>query len=384
MLRVPVSPQVLRWAVARSGKDEQDLAGRFPRLLEWMSGETQPTWRQAQDFAQATYTPVGYLFLSDPPEETVPIADMRTIADKGVTRPSPNLLETIYLCQQRQGWYQDYAQLNNLDPVELVGSTRPSSGENIEATADRLRTHLGFSLKQRYSARTFLDALVGLVRQLDVAGIMVMTSGIVGSNTHRPLDPQEFRGFALADPHAPVVFVNGNSSKSAQMFTLAHELGHIVLGETALSDADAGTVAREGVERWCNRFAAEFLVPMADFRQLLVREEPVSLAIRRLGRLFKVSTLVALRRLYEAGELEREQFWQEYQDEVARLANLELSGGGGNFYGTQRARVSERFMRAVIVDTLEGQTLYRDALKLLGTRKVSTLQEMGRRLGIES
>lgn len=139
-----------------------------------------------------------------------------------------------------------------------------------------------------------------------------MTSGVVGSNTQRPLDPAEFRGFALADDFAPLVFINGKSTKSAQVFTLAHELAHIWLGKTALSDADAGVVAAGDTERWCNRVATEFLVPLAEFRQRLRPNEEVKDAIRRHAVDFKVSTLVILRRLYEAQVISLAELRAEY------------------------------------------------------------------------
>src|SRR5262245_36276442 len=102
--RVQVSPDLLRWACARSGQDTGALEERFPHLDAWLRGEAAPTFNQLEKFAKATYTPIGYLFLPAPPEEKVPIPDFRTAATQRARRPSPDLLETIYVCQQRQEW----------------------------------------------------------------------------------------------------------------------------------------------------------------------------------------------------------------------------------------------------------------------------------------
>lgn len=382
MFRVAIKPELIRWAVKRSGKDEQALVKRFPKLSEWEAGQVQPTWNQLQQLARATYTPVGFLFFDEPPDEPLPITDLRTIADRGVTQPSPNLLETIYLCQQRQAWFSEYALIQNHDPLDFVGSAAADGQESMAAVAQRMRQRLGFDVSERASFGTFEESFRAFVELLDAAGLLVMISGIVGSNTHRKLDINEFRGFALADKYAPLIFINGNSSKSAQMFTLAHELAHIWLGSTALSDADVSVLAPPGVERWCNRVAAEFLVPGAHFLKRLDPGEDTRHAMQRLAREFRVSTLVVLRRMHEVGVLDRSTFWGEYEAEVARLLSLRRDGPGGNYYRTQPVRISKRFASAVIVDTLEGHTLYRDAMNLIGTKNVATLHELGHSLGV--
>jgi Zn-dependent peptidase ImmA (M78 family) len=208
---------------------------------------------------------------------------------------------------------------------------------------------------------------------------MVMISGVVGSNTRRRLEPEEFRGFALADPLAPLVFINGADSKSAQMFTLAHELAHVWLGQSALSDATARGFPDHVVERWCNRVAAELLVPL-DLVRSDIGPGELWTEVKRLARSFKVSTLVVLRRLYDAGRLDRPAFDTAYREELARLLALP-SGSGGDFYRTQPARVSRRFARALVASTLEGQTLFTDAFRMLGVSRTETFYELGRRLG---
>jgi Zn-dependent peptidase ImmA (M78 family) len=183
------------------------------------------------------------------------------------------------------------------------------------------------------------------------------------------------------DTLAPLVFVNGADTKSAQMFTVAHELAHVWLGQTALSDVGPVSEEGHGAERWCNLVAAEFLVPVDVLRRELRASENLALECRRLARVFKVSTLVVLRRLHDVGALTRDAMWRAYEEERTRLLSLPKSSGG-NFYSTQPVRVSKRFARAVIGNTLEGHTLYRDAFRLLGISKVETFRELGRGLAV--
>jgi transcriptional regulator with XRE-family HTH domain len=251
---------MLGWARERAGRSAESLTSGFPKLAAWEAGTAQPTLKQLESFARAVYVPIGFLFLREPPEERLPIPDFRTIADEPLARPSPDLLDTLYLCQQRQDWYRDFARQTGEEPLAFVGSAR--AGDDVVRTAAAMRDALGFDLAARRHMPTWTDALRRFIEQADAAGVLVMVSGVVGSNNRRKLDPEEFRGFALADPLAPLVFINGADTKAAQMFTLAHELAHVWLGETALSNAMYGpsTSRRRpwngGATRWrpsCSR-----------------------------------------------------------------------------------------------------------------------------------
>ena len=122
MIRVTVKPELLRWARDRSRIDESALALRFPQLAAWERGEKYPTLKQLETFAKATHTPVGFLFLQKPPVERVPIPDLRTVKNRPVDAPSPDLLETLYQCQQRQEWYREFARWTAEPPRDFVGS----------------------------------------------------------------------------------------------------------------------------------------------------------------------------------------------------------------------------------------------------------------------
>jgi Zn-dependent peptidase ImmA (M78 family)/transcriptional regulator with XRE-family HTH domain len=378
-VRVSVSPALLAWARERSGVPFDEVASKFPSLSDWESSRKEPTLKQLEKFANSMHAPIGYLFLAEPPEEMLPVPDFRTMGDEPVRHASPDLLETVYLCQQRQDWYRDYALVNRESPISFVGSFRV--GMNVVEAAARMSQALSFGPAERGSNWT--EALSRLIDTADRFGVLVMVSGIVGSNTHRKLDPREFRGFALADELAPVIFINGVDTKAAQIFTLAHELVHIGLGDSGVDDVDMSVQVANETERWCNEVAAEFLVPVASIRDFRVNRNNLTEQLSRLAREFKVSTLVVLRRLFDAGFFTLEQFRAAYAEELERVLTFmeARSGSGGNFYNTQPLRVSKRFARAIIESTQEGQTLHRDAFKMLGFKRVSTFNELAAHLG---
>lgn len=379
--RVPVSPEVLRWAADRSGRTVEDLEHRFPDLNSWERGERQPTFNQLEQFARATFTPFGSFFLTEPPADEIPIPDFRTMGNKQLEHPSPDLLETIFICEQRQEWYRQHAQSIGADPLLFIGSETVESP--VASTANQIRETLQFTAEDRSQDASWTEALRRLIDSSEEAGILVMVSGIVGNNTHRILDPDEFRGFALSDPLAPLVFINGADTKAAQIFTLIHEICHLWLGQSALTDATMKDPAGNSVELWCNQVAAEVLVPVSAlrdaYRGVLNTDE-----LERLARVYKVSTLVVLKRIFDAGLLKWEAYRAAYEVEHARAVDLarKRKTAGGNYYNTQPLRVSRRFARALINDTLSGRTLHRDAFRLLGTRKHETFVQLGKEVGV--
>ena len=294
-------------------------------------------------------------------------------------RPSPDLLDTLYLCQQRQEWYREHARMIGEERLGFVRSV--TTATDVSTAARKLRAALSFDLDERRRAPTWTDALRSFIEQAASLGVLVMVSGIVGNNTHRKLDPEEFRGFALSDDLAPLVFINGADTKAAQMFTLAHELAHVWLGESALSDVGPLSVPPQVIEAWCNRVAAELLVPLDALRECYRPGANLWSELDRLARVFKVSTLVMLRRIHDVGGLSRDQLRTAYDQELDRLRAIPR-GSGGNFYLTQSARVGKRFARALVASTLEGQTLHRDAFRLLGISKLATFRDLGYTLGV--
>ena len=336
-VRVEIARSLLDWAFERSGRPRDELTEKFPKFDEWTTGEVQPTLRQLERFARFTYTPVGMLFLSEPPEEELPVPDFRTRGRREMFgRPSPNLLDTIYICQTRQEWYRDFALRNGFGPLEFVGSLTTATTKTD--AAEEIRSKLDFGLNVRQQFTTWTEALRELIYRAEDLGVLVMVNGVVGNNTHRALDPEEFGGFALVDPVAPIVFVNGADTKAAQIFTLTHGLAHIWLGESAVSNSAVEVVGIDhDAEEWCNQVAAEILVPQASLLERFVADADLHDELDQLARFYRVSTLVVLRRLFDAEVISWEAYNEAYGEQLARIRDQEgQTSGGGDFYATQR------------------------------------------------
>jgi Zn-dependent peptidase ImmA (M78 family) len=265
--------------------------------------------------------------------------------------------------------------------LRIIGSA--GAADDPETVAQAIRDTLGLAAEEHRKLPGWIEALRHLMTKVEGSGVLVMASSIVGSNSHRKLNVEEFRGVALADDLAPLVFLNAADSKAAQMFTLAHELAHLWLGASGISNSETGRLPEQHSERWCNAVAAELLMPMRDVREACRPDLPLQEEMERLARLFKVSTLVALRRLFDAGFIDNTTLWQQYRRESAHIRSLNpRSSGGGDFYRTLGARTGKRFARAVLASALEGQTLFQDAFRLLGVKKSATFYTAARELGV--
>lgn len=365
MSRVAVQEGVLRWAVKRSGLTLETLQKKFPKIRDWIAGESQPTLRQLESLARATLTPLGFLFLKEPPEERLPVPHFRTLGDQSVRTPSPDLLETVHSMQRRQLWMREFLAEQGQERLPFVRSARLD--ETPASVAERMRRALGLVEESAAQQPTWTDALRMLREVMESAGILVVVNGIVGNNTHRKLDPGEFRGFVLVDEYAPLVFVNGADGKAAQMFTLAHELAHVFFGSSAAFDLREMQPADDPTEQACNRVAAEFLVPERELRRVWPSAQGDPERFQVIARQFKVSVLVAARRTLDLGLIRKAEFldfYRAYQRDERRVA--ELRPEGGDFYASQNLRVGRRFAHAVVRAASEGKLLFSEAYRLTG------------------
>lgn len=359
----------------------RDLTPRFPQLPAWERGEKQPTFKQLEAFARATHTPFGFLFLAAPPEERLPIPDFRTVKQRPL-RPSPDLLDTIYAMQRRQDWLRDERLEGEADPLEFVGNARLS--DEPMAVGQEMRRTVGLDDGWAGNVSSWGEAVNELRRRIEGLGVMAVINGVVGNNTHRKLDVEEFRGFALTDRYAPLIFVNGADSKSAQMFTLAHELAHVWLGPEGegVSGFEGLFPGDSRIETFCDQAAAEFLVPARELRERWRDVKGTPDPFERVARQFKVSPIVAGRRAMDLRLVNRETFFTFYNAYMKRERQQAKAAGGGDFYNNQNTRVGAAFAASVIRAAMGGRLSFKEAYDLTGLRG-GAFQEYARRLGMD-
>jgi Zn-dependent peptidase ImmA (M78 family)/DNA-binding XRE family transcriptional regulator len=334
------------------------LNTKIDRYLSWEDGKDQPTFKQAQKLASVVHVPFGYFFLREPPTEDLPIPDLRRVGGTPLGKPSPELIETVRSVMAKQEWFKDYLLENGAEPLEFVGRF------NFQEVDPSVIVEDICSVLEINNAPDFRkgdsDAYLSrLIKACEEKRILVMRSGIVGTNTHRKLNVSEFRGFAIADRFAPLVFINSADARTARLFTLIHELAHLWIGSSGVSSAEPDDQREEA---FCNQVAGEFLVPKDEFDELWGDDVSMNINFVNLSSHFHVSTLVIARRALQFSRISKASYQDFYKAELERFKN---QGGGGNFYRNSTARNSSVFARAVIREALRSKMLLRDAGKLL-------------------
>lgn len=377
----PKNPDFFRWACERGSTPIEVLQDKkgFSELGKWVSGTKYPTEKQLESFCKKLSVPIGMYWATHLPERPpLPIEDFRTIGSTEIQPYSRELLDTLHIYKLNQLWYRGYMISEGYPPLSFLNSV--TTNDSSIDVAQKIRSRLRFPESPD-------DIMNMLVSHAEEENILVMKNGVVGIDTHRPLEVKEFRGFSLVDRYASFIFINGKDSKTAQLFTLAHELAHIWLGKSALSDSSLDQTIPQvpDVEKWCNQVAAELLVPKKELKQIVqrvtVRPETEEYFLG-IAKTFHVSPQVVLRRLYDLRYIKHPTF-KKFYDQFDRYnkKNSSSSKSGGNFYATHRHRFNHRFIHAVLDDAAQGNTSYRDAYRLLYIKTTKTFNELMKQVG---
>lgn len=385
----PINLEVLQWAVERSGISRKDLLKRFKKLPEWERGTLSPSYNQMRMLAEAIHVPSGYLLMSKPPDEDLPVKDLRSFDDGKSRHNSPNLIESIYFCEVRQSWYRDYSKGSDEVKPTFVGSAEVETPP--EDIAENMREVLKLDARTLLNCKTKEEAKRLLIKKMEMAGALVMTSGVVGNNNLRSLCPKEFRGFTLSDRYAPVIFINLNTTTSDQLFTLANKFAHIWIDSSVISNSQN---VKEGklskIEDWCTKVASQFLSPPEKFYNL-VRPRTMHASrlaaqySRRIPSIAHMSSVrssllnTSPRRSY-SGVLDRVRFERFFDEKNSILTKNRKDLGG--FYPVLISRVGMRFASAVVSTCLNGEMLYQDAYEMLGISSKEKLMKVHRYIGM--
>ncbi len=355
---VNVSADMLTWAIARAGYQLHEFTEKVPKVSEWIEGKKKPTVKQLENFSKKVHLPFGYLFLSEPPTEKLPIPFFRSNGDD-IDKVSVNVYDTILLIQQRQDWLRDYFNENGFDRLSFVGKFNQSN--TVDEVVEDMRNLLGLTESWASEFKTWEKALSYLVEVIEDSGIITIFNGVVENNTSRPINVDDCRGFVLVDDLVPFMFVNNADGKSAQMFTILHELAHIWTGQSAGFDFRKIQPANDPSEIFCDKIAAEFLVPKNAFNKFWV----TSPNIQKASKYFKVSEIVIARRALDTGKISRGDFFDFYEGYKKReFIKKGNRSSGGDFYATARKRLSITFASHINRAVKSDQLLYRDAYKL--------------------
>jgi len=344
---------------------------KFSKLDKWISGEDYPTYNQLVELSKRFNVPFGYFFLEKLPRYDLPIPHYRTIKENDFI-PSEELLDTIKFAQKIQEWSKDILLEWGNTKIEFCGKYK--NNYVLNAIVEELKKIFDINDGWANSQNSWKDALKYLVSKAEEKEIIVLLNGIVGNNTHRKLNVEEFRGFVLYDEIAPVVFINNNDAISAKIFTLIHEVVHLLIGQSASFDLRNFQAADNEIEKFCDKCTAEFLVPEKELSNLFQKKKDYE----ELAKYFKVSQIVIARRLLDLNLIDQNSFF-EFLQNVEKTEYKKNLGKGGNFYDTERNRLSPRFL-GILKSAIESNTIsFRDAL-LVTNLNIKTFSNLTSRI----
>lgn len=369
---VNISSDMLKWIVSQaSSYGFSDTVRSY--LEKWQNGNA-PTFNQIEKVSKSTGIPLGYFFLQKPPAENITLVNYRTIDSEQLSNPSRNLIDTLHDMDLVQEWVREYQIANGNLPCEFVGLFKNET--KCTTIAENIRNLLNIKIDWYNQTKTVEESFNFLRAAISNLGIVVMMNGVVGNNTHRPLDIEEFRAFAVVDEYAPLIFINANDSINGRLFSLVHEFVHICKGENSLyNDMVYVEHTVQPIEILCNAVAAEILVPqnvfITEWNNAVINQDNLIYNIDQITKKFKCGTMVIARRAYDNGFIDYSTYQQICKTAISSYnrnrKKKKEEGGGGDYYKTLASRLDRRFLDMVVGSVRSGTMQYTDAFRLTNT-----------------
>ena len=380
-VNVNIQPAIISWALSQTS--EEKLGTKLvDNIKHWLDGTKSPTFNQIEDFSKKSHIPLGYFFLQTPPIEQISLLEYRTLDSIQLTNPSRNLIDTIHDMEAVQEWMVNYRKEWNYDTISIVGSLKGIT--DISVIADTIRKDLGLNIEWYRDCGNPSEAFNKVRGLLEECGIVVMMNGIVGKNTHRALDVNEFRAFAMVNEWAPLIFINGADSAGGRLFSLFHELVHLWIGENDLyNDTKYSANGIKPIEVTCNAIAGALMVPKTVFLDKWNNNtnDDIHEKIKELARMFRCSSSVIARRALDNKKIDQNVYNMVIADAIeAYIQTKQEKSSGGDYYRVARSKLDGVFVRALCESVNSGRTSFTEAYRLTNTTS-KTFSEVASGLG---
>ena len=358
-----VTPEILKWARVTARISADDAASKVPvpteRLEEWESGISQPTIRQAEKLAKAYKRPFALFFLSEVPRDFQPLQDFRRWGSEPLGTASIFIIREM---QQKQDWISDEFKTNGEPKLGFVGAF--SIADDPAKVAENILSTLQISPGSYFGTSPLRE----WIDRAEAKGVFVSRTSFIHSRMK--LDSDEFQGFAIADPYAPFVFINSDDWDAPCLFTLVHELAHLWIAESGISNVGepeiAGNTEMPHVELFCNEVAANALMPTELMRSFPPSTFESTNEIFKCARVLGVSTFAFLVRSYKLSLIglntyrylknqADKEFAAYKKREAGRIALQKASENkGGPSYYLLQVNKNGRLFTQIVLDAYNG------------------------------
>ncbi|APA86130.1 ImmA/IrrE family metallo-endopeptidase [Paraburkholderia sprentiae WSM5005] len=338
---LPITPAIVRWARERSGYSIEDAKRHFKKIAAWEAGEALPTYAQVEDMADRFKVPVAVFFFPKPPEVPPLEKSFRTLtAEDFAAIPR----RVRFFLRQGQAMQLNLAELNdgkNPAPHLITRDLKVTPNTSLGKIAADVRKFLGVSVDQQAAWKNVDEALEKWREVFAAkAGIYAFKDAFRAPN---------YFGFCLYDDEFPVIYINNSSAKSRQIFTLFHELGHLLFHTSGVDLLDDPFIkhlgdAEQKIEIICNGLAARVLVPDDLLDQMLKGMKIGRLAASQLGDHFNVSREVIYRKFLDRGLIAADEYVAAAKEWAAQMKKPEGAEPSGNYYNSQHAYLGQRYI----------------------------------------
>lgn len=343
---VNINPEVLTFARERSGYVIPDIAKKLQvneeRWLKWEQGEIKPTAKQLTKIASKLDRSPAFFYLNEPPEEEPPLSDFRTINNIPLENAQPKLIQAIREAKRNRETLLELYSIQNKEPERIPAYANISN--QIEGVAREVRSWLDLTFERQNSWQGASNALTEWKNILEDKDIYVIQYPYVELDVAR--------GFALAESEIPIIGINSKDSYNGRIFTLIHELCHILLRDSVLVNDDLQNYFSSGsqkMEKLCNKLTAEILVPSDITRRLFDnRNNDLLREVNRLRTKFRVSNYVILIRLKNLSLITTQEY-KGIKPEVSFSDSTNSGSTSGNAYYNQIVRKGKLLIKTAFV-----------------------------------